>query len=204
MFDPQIIGIEQIITRAGTFETVHISDSTDRGDKTDYWISPDVPGQILKIEYTGADGQSSFYSEIIMVWDDRIPLIKEEEIVDALIFNSGETYSEGAIEEPVFLFPGDEYYGSVEEGGTSYYMFYVDGKSSVNIEVNGLQGLAEILFYNEDFTYEEWISSAEGDYLNIEYDDAPEGTYLYFSINDVIDQWSEGESYYINIYQKYK
>jgi hypothetical protein len=59
--DPEILGEELVQTGTGQFMTVHVRDRYDDeyGSGADYWISPDVPGQVVKIEYSG-QGQPSY------------------------------------------------------------------------------------------------------------------------------------------------
>ncbi len=48
-FAPEIVGTEVIAVPAGKFEAVHVRDTAaPDGTQADYWLSPDVPGGILK------------------------------------------------------------------------------------------------------------------------------------------------------------
>jgi hypothetical protein len=62
---PEIIGEELVDAGSGQFMTVHVRDRFDDeyGSGADYWISPDVPGNIVKIVYSGP-GQTSYVVEL--------------------------------------------------------------------------------------------------------------------------------------------
>jgi hypothetical protein len=72
---PRIVGEELIETVAGRFMTVHVHDAYDDEDlsSADFWISPDVPGNIVRIRYN-SPGQPAYVVELLELTTGNTPV----------------------------------------------------------------------------------------------------------------------------------
>ncbi len=207
---PDIIGEEIVETPAGKFMTVLVRDFRSETMWVDYWLSPDVPGGIVRTSFTDNNGAETSVSELLEIRGSVKHIISE----DDLIFLDTQSYedisgsmepgfSEGSSESPIQIYPDEIHYGSVGDGEISYYKFYIDRRSDLFIEVDGLEGEAELLYYGTDGEYYDWFVSSQGSSLNIEDYMVSDGETVYFSVNDITDEYSVGEHFSINIYQSY-
>ncbi len=79
--NPIAVGEETVLTAAGQFTAVHIRDRGKQvGSLDDYWISPDVPGRIVKIEHRNPDGSIDII-ELTGITEDNISQIMSSEAV---------------------------------------------------------------------------------------------------------------------------
>ncbi|GAG13300.1 unnamed protein product, partial [marine sediment metagenome] len=92
---------------------------------------------------------------------------------------------------------------SVGPERTSYYSVTADRQSDIFIEVSDLAGDAELYYYGQDGTYQDWITASQGSTLDVQDYLVTGGTTLYFSIIDYRDEYGEGEGYTINVYQQF-
>ncbi|MEA1911697.1 MAG: hypothetical protein U9N32_08520, partial [Spirochaetota bacterium] len=109
--------------------------------------------------------------------------------------------SEGSMEFPILISPYEEYYGSVSDEGISYYKFTNTKRADLFIEVFGFEGYAELVYFGNDSKFENWSTRSEGGMLNVEDYMVLPGETVYFSVNDIIDEYSVGEHYTIYIDQ---
>jgi len=81
--EPSIVGEELIEVAAGKFIAVHVRDTYDDeyGTIVDYWISPDVPGNIVKIVYS-SPGLDSYIVELQVLTVGNTSVIEISEIVE--------------------------------------------------------------------------------------------------------------------------
>jgi len=71
---PVLAGRERITTEGASFRAFHIRDTLPEEDLVvDYWISPEVPGQLVKIVYTTSLGDTLSSVEIAKVKTDSVP-----------------------------------------------------------------------------------------------------------------------------------
>jgi len=208
--DPDIIGEEIVETPAGKFMTVLVRDLLTETEWVDYWLSPDVPGGIVKTSFTGNGESETHVTELVEIRDSVKQIINKDDLIlldtrsyDDIPGNMEPGFSEGSPESAVLLYPEEIYYGSVGDGEVSYYKYNVDRRSDLFIEVEGLEGYAELLYYGTNSDFYDWISGSEGSQLNIEDYMASGGETVYFSINDITDEYSVGEHFSINVYQSY-
>ncbi len=209
--NPGIIGEELIETPAGKFMTVLVRDQVTETEWVDYWLSPDVPGGIVRTSYTSNGAPEGYVTELVELRSSAEHEILEEDLFpldtgdyyDDIPGNMEPGFSEGSPDSAVLLYPREIYYGSVGDGEVSYYKYYVDRRSDLFIEVEGLEGEAELLYYRFDSEYSDWVTGSQGFSLNIEHYMVNGGETVYFSINDITDEYSVGEHYSINIYQSY-
>lgn len=209
--NPEIIGEEIVETHAGKFITVLVRDSYSDTEWVNYWLSPDVPGGIVRISFIRDGVLESNVTELIELSDSVESRIPEDNVFPMVIGNYDNDIpgrlepgvSDGSSQSPILLYPEEIYYGSVGDGEISYYKFNVDRRSDLFIEVEGLEGEAELIYYGEDSKYYDWTVSSQGSSLNIEDYMADGGETVYFSVNDIADEYSIGEYYSINVYQSY-
>ena len=209
--NPEIIGEEILETPAGKFMTVLVRDSYSDTEWVNYWLSPDVPGGIVRISFIRDGVLESNVTELIELSDLVEPRIPEDNVFPMVTGNYDNDIpgsmepgvSDGSSESPILIYPEEIYYGSVGDGEISYYKFNVDRRSDLFIEVEGLEGEAELIYYGEDRNYYDWTVSSQGSSLNIEDYMIDGGKTIYFSVNDITDEYSIGEHYSINVYQSY-
>ncbi len=198
---PEIVGEQKIDVQAGTFKAVHIRDISTQKNRivADYWISRDVPGNIVKIVYRNAEQDGEYVVELAKISKSNKAVIKESDITMRDEFVKIISASEGSRDNPVSLIIGEPHIGSVGPSETSYYQFAVDRRADIYIEATGLTGEAEMVYYDRDLTFEEWRTTSEGSTLNIEDYFVDSGTTLYFTIVDKENENSYGENYTITI-----
>jgi hypothetical protein len=198
---PEIVGEEKIDVQAGTFKAFHIRDISAQRNKIDidYWISRDVPGNIVKIVYSSAEKDGDYIVELVKISQNNKAVIKESDITRRDEFIKIISTSEGSRDGPIRLIIGEPHNGSVGPSGTSYYQFTVERRADIYIEATGLADEAELIYYDRDLTFEEWRTSSEGSTLNIEDYFVDSGTTLYFTIVEKEDENSYGENYTITI-----
>ena len=209
--NPEIIGEEIIETPAGEFLTVLVRDFLSETMWVNYWLSPDVPGGIVRTSFTDDSGSETTVTELVKIEESVKQIIPEDNLIslsaggysDDIQGNMEPGVSEGNTESPILLYPGEIYYGSVGDGDVSYYKFNIDRRSDLFIEVESLEGEAELLYYGYDSNYYDWSVSSQGPSLNIEDYMVDGGETVYFSINDITDEYSIGEHYNIAVYQNY-
>jgi hypothetical protein len=209
--NPSIIKEEIIETSGGKFMTVRVRDLLSENQYVDYWLSPDVPGGMVKILYTDANGTVVSDIELTEIKKYITPRIENDEVISLgsdgsynnSYSNSEPAYSEGSIENPILIYPEEIYYGSVGDEDISYYKFNVDRRSDLFIEVEGSEGIAELFYFGNDIEYFDWSTSSQGNSLNIEDYMIDGNSTVYFSVNDIADEYSVGEHYSINVYQNY-
>jgi hypothetical protein len=153
---PVNLGLETIETEAGRFKAVHFHDHFKGNGEADYWINLKVPGSLLKIVYRDAEGNKVSEIELIQI-DKRSTLkILENEIRIQPPYDrgvpglDGVAHSEGSVSNPVEIRAGEKYYGSVGEGGTSYYSINVDDVSELRILVKNIHGYVLLHNYEGD------------------------------------------------------
>lgn len=207
---PGIIGEEIVETPAGKFMTVLVRDFRSETMWVDYWLSPDVPGGIVRTSSTYNGGAERSVSELVQIRKYVKQIIGQDDLVfldtglhEDIPGSMEPGFSEGSSESPIRINPDEIHLGSVGDGGISYYKFEVDRRSDLVIEVEGLEGEAELFYYGEDSNYYDWTVSSHGSFLNIEDYMIDGGGTAYFTINDIPDEYSIGEHYNINIYQSY-
>lgn len=207
----EIIGEEIIETSAGKFMTVLVRDSYSDTEWVNYWLTPDVSGGIVRISFISDGVLETNVTELIALPDLVEPRISEDNLFTMITGNYDTDipgnmepgFSEGTPVSPIHISPDEMYYGSVGDGEISYYKFEVDRRSDLFIEVEGFEGEAELIYYGLDSEFYDWTVSSQGSSLNIE-DYMVEGKKtIFFSINDITDEYSIGEHYNINIYQSY-
>ena len=210
--NPIIVGEELVETPAGRFKSVHIKDLRSDTTWVNYWLSPDVPGGIVRTSFTADGSSETAITELIKLQVSAQSIFQTKALVlpgtgndyNEIPKNMEPGYSEGSSDYPILLFPDEIYYGSVGDGETSYYKINVDRRSDIIIEFQNLAGLAELLYYGEDSSFENWSTGSEGAYaLNLEGYMIDSETCIYFSLNDIPDEYSIGEHFSINIYQNY-
>jgi hypothetical protein len=204
--DPQILGEETVEVAAGRFPAVHVQDRRgEEGEiRADYWLSPVVPGGVLKIAYSRTDGTEEWVTELSSLSQGN-----RREILEVQPPGSGGSggdqplQSEGSPGQPVEVLIGEPYDGSVGPEGTSYYSLTVDQQSDVLIEVSDFAGEAELYSYGEDSMFEDWVSASQGSTMSAEDYLVPAGTTVYFSVADYADDYGEGERYTITASQSF-
>ncbi len=203
--EPEIIGEEVIDVGAGTFKAVHVKDVLpgESGMKADYWISPDIPGNIVKIVYSNPEQNEEYITELTGISRGNVALITESEIVELGSFAETTLESEGSPDSPVKLHIGEPHYGSVGPEGTSFYKIEVERRADIVMEVSDFLGDAELIYYGTDPNFEDWLSSSQGSTLDIQAYFTEPGTTLYFTIVDYEDEYSIGETYTINVSEEF-
>ena len=204
--DPQILGEETIEVEAGRFPAVHVQDTLgDEGKyRVDYWLSPAVPGGILKMVYSNPAYGEQWVTEL-----SELTLGNTRQLLEVRTAGAGgsvpggQAQSEGSPGQPVEVFIGEPHYGAVGPEGTSYYALTVDRQSDISIEVSDFAGDAELYYYAEDPTFENWVTASQGSSMNVEDYLVPAGTTVYFSVVDYSDEYGEGESYTIAVSQSF-
>ncbi len=204
--NPEVQGEETVETSAGRFKAFRVRDVLTRmgNVEVDYWISPAVPGNLVKIRYRSRQNGAESSVELSQITKNNVSLIDE----DALVRRSPgqaatEAVSEGSPDDPVELTIGSPHYGSVGHGETSYYHLRASKRGDIFVEVTELKGSADLVYYGADSTYRDWLVSSEGNSPNVESYFVEAGTDLYFSVADIEDEFSVGESYTIDIRQNY-
>lgn len=205
----EIIGEEIVETPAGKFMAVLVRNLYSDTEWANYWLSPDVPGGIVRISHTINGSEETNITELI-----ELPDFVESKILDENLFsmvmgnynddipvNMEPGFSEGSIDSPVIIYPYEEYFGSVSDEGISYYKFKNTKRADLFIEVYGLEGSAELVYFGNNSTFDNWTTSSEGNSLNIEDYMVLSGETVYFSVNDKVDEYSVGEHYTIYIDQ---
>jgi hypothetical protein len=200
--DPRVVGEESVTVGAGSFPAVHVRDvlpgeqGADRVE-IDYWLSPEVPGNILRIS-TKVSGQAGAYNlELAELNSGVAPVIGEEMVAAS---GDGEApEAEGSPGEPILLLPGDYHRGRVAPEGTSYYRIDVKRRADISVEVSDLAGDAELFYYAEDASYTDWVSASSGWTLDFQHYYAEPGSSVYFSIVDYADDAGAGEFYSIQV-----
>jgi hypothetical protein len=204
--DPQVLGQEMVEVAAGRFPAVHLQDALgDEGQyRADYWLSPAVPGGILKMVYSNPGNGEEWTTELSEMTEGNTRQLLEVRAHGAGAAAPGrQAESEGSPDRPVELFVGQPHYGGVGPEDASYYALTVDRQSDITIEVSELAGDAELYYYAEDPTFENWVTSSQGSSLNVEDYLVPAGTTLYFSVVDYSDEYGEGELYTITVGQSF-
>ncbi len=207
--NPEIIREETVTTPAGKFMAVLVKDYKSETESTNYWLSPDIPGGIVKISVTDISGKESHVMELSKIISSAHSLIPGDSI-NTSSYNgtpgfdnnfSEPGYSEGSIESPVNINPHEEYYGSVSDEGTSYYKIVNNKRSDIIIEVSGQEGISELFYFGTDSKFDNWTTSSQGTALNVEDYMVGSGTTVYFTIHDVADEYSIGEHFSIYVNQ---
>ncbi len=217
--NPQIVGEEAVEVPAGAFQAVHVRDLPGSGTvQADYWLSPDVPGGILKLEM-GHPGEPPELQGVLsrLTRDNRLELTEGELTPEPPGMASGGVYvdeggeggpagpasSEGSPQDPVSLAAGDSHYGSVGPGGVSYYRIEVPRRGDITAEVSELAGDAELYFYGSDSTFQDWSNASSGSTLDFQDYLVDPGAVLYFTVVDVPEGETEGESYRIDVRESF-
>ncbi|MCD6398163.1 MAG: hypothetical protein J7L71_11555, partial [Spirochaetaceae bacterium] len=207
--NPVIVGEEPVTTPAGMFMAVHVKDYKSESENTNYWLSPDIPGGIIKISVSDTSGNESSITELSEITTLSRPVISGNSIS---IYSNNNTsgfdnnysepgYSEGTQESPVLINADEDYYGSVSDKGTSYYKIINNKRSDLFIEISGLKGIAELIYFGTDSKFDNWTTSSEGSSLNVEDYMLSSGSTVYFTVHDIADEYSVGEHYSIYINQ---
>jgi hypothetical protein len=191
--EPRIEGVEWLETLAGHFAAVHVADSGPGGE-IHYWLSPDVPGGILRI-VRGPVESAEAVAELTQITTGNRSEAPAGEI--PFDMDGGPPESEGSPQAPVRLAVGDYHEGSVAPGGVSYYRVSVTRRADVYVEVTGLAGDAELYDYGADATFTDWLSASGGATLDAQFYYAPAGSDLYFTINDIEEEIGPGERYLV-------
>ena len=207
--NPEIVGEEAVTTPAGKFMAVHVKDYKSESENTNYWLSPDVPGGIVKISVIDSSGNESSITELSEITTLSSPIISGTSTSTYSNNNSPGSdnnysepgYSEGTMESPILINANEDYYGSVSDKGTSYYKFFNKIRSDLFIEISGLEGVAELIYFGKDSQYDNWTTSSEGSPLNVEDYMLSPGTTVYFTVHDIADEYSIGEHYSIYVNQ---
>ena len=207
--NPVIVGEELVKTKAGEFMAVLIRDFETESNTANYWLSPDVPGGIVRVSVTDSTGEESHITELIKISKHTEAYFSGEDIIpyssygsfDEDVISAEPGSSEGSVDSPVSVYPYEEHYGSVGDEGISYYKYTNTKRADLFIEVYGFEGSAELIYFGNDSTFENWTTSSEGSSLNIEDYMVLPGETVYFSVNDIIDEYSIGEYYTIFINQ---
>jgi hypothetical protein len=200
--DPEIIGEEWIEIGAGRFRAVHISDSfTEEMETTvDYWISPDVPGMILKILYSSPATEERYVIELREITQDNQPLIAEKDLVRRDGGAEGGIDSEGSPGSPVEIYIDRVHSGKTAPDSTSYYKITTRRRADINISIYDSRGDAELFYYGADPTYYSWRTSSSGTSMDVQDYFVEGGTALYFTVVNFADTSSaSGENYTIMI-----
>jgi len=204
---PELAGQEEVEVEAGGFSALHIVDRLEWGIRMDYWVSPEVPGGIVRIHETQGEEDPRVIAELTAVEQAGPSAFAEAEVIPidayAFVFSeegpAGDHESEGSVEEPVPV--EDIHYGSVGSQDSSYYSYTVSRRSDLYIEVTELARRAELTYYGGDETFAEWVSGSTGTQLYAEDYYLGEGATVYFSVTSFADLASEGLGYTIIIYE---
>jgi hypothetical protein len=180
---PAVVGEELIEAEAGKFMAVHVADTYDDEYATgaDYWISPDVPGGIIRIIYS-SPGQTPYVVELDKITTGNNSIFREFGSSDKKGDSANRIYSEGSAAEPMELFAGDTHIGTAGHGQTSYYRFIAEQRADYYIDLNAISGVVEIFYYGEDPTYRSIRRSEHGPHPVIEAFFVDPGTALHFSV----------------------
>jgi hypothetical protein len=200
---PVIVGEEWVETPAGRMAAVHVSDAAGPGGELHYWLSPDVPGGVLMVSHSSPPSGQALVELLAITVSNRSGVPPGEVVSDAVGPGSDagpEPVSEGTADEPVSLVVGDYHEGSVGSGEVSYYRLSVSRRADVYVEVSGFTGEAELYEYGGDATFTNWISASGGGTLGAQFYYARAGSELYFTVNDIEDDVSEGERYVISVW----
>ena len=204
--DLKNIGIEIVEAGGKKLEAVHyqkaVSDAEGSGT-LDVWYTPEIPHGLVRIMMN-----KKTVAEITGWISGAERLITEDSPHELPAYSTGnnnevhgtaDTYSEGTAEDPVKLDTEEVWEGSVEPEGKSYYFFEVPSRGDIRCTVSGFSGLAELYYYGDDYTYSNWITGSEGGELDFQEYAAEKGDLVYFTVNDIRDNYSEGENYFIDI-----
>ncbi len=205
---PEVLGEEPVDVGAGSYVAVHIRDHT-AGQMVDYWISPDVPGQILKIEFKDAEGKMAYITELLEITSGAQSQIDEGKLIpkpsfENIVEQEQKNYErEGIPEAPVEIVLDEPYFGSVGLEGSSYYSITVERQGDLYIEVSDHSGDAELIYYGKDALFKDWTTSSQGATMNVEDYLVEAGSTVYFTIVDHADEYSYGEVYTISARQEF-
>jgi len=184
---PLVIGEEMIDVQAGQFLTVHVRDTYDDeyGTGADYWISPDVPGNIVRIVYS-SPGQEPYIIELQELTVGNTSVIVADEVAEGL-HDVGD--SEGSPSEPKIIAIGEPHVGWVAPGGTSYYRLTAERRADIYISIEVFGGDAELNFYGADPTFYNVRNTSSGGELFAEEYFVQPGTDLFFTVvNSSVDE----------------
>lgn len=95
------------------------------------------------------------------------------------------------------------FYETVGPEGTSFYSVYVDRQSDITIKVSEHLGNAELIFYAQDETYQDWTTSSQGYTMDIQAYFVELESTLYFAFVEYADEYSEGEGYTVTVTQSF-
>jgi hypothetical protein len=200
--DPEIIGEEMIDIGSGRFRAVHISDifAEEMESRVDYWISPDVPGMILKILYSSPAREERYVIELREITQDNKTLIAEKDLVERGMGVEGRIVSEGSPGIPIEIYIDRAHSGKVAPESTSYYKVTTRRRADINIAVYDIEGDAELFYYGADPTYYSWSSSSRGTTMDVQDYFVEQGTELYFTVVNYADESStSGKNYTVMI-----
>ncbi len=200
--DPEIIGEEMVEIPAGRFQAVHVSDTFAEEMETsvDYWISPDVPGMILKILYSSPASEERYVIELREITKDNRPLITENELVENGMGAGDRIASEGSPGIPIEIYIDRAHLGKVAPESTSYYKVTTRRRADITISIYDFEGDAELFYYGADPTYYNWRSSSSGSTMDVQDYFVEQGTELYFTVVNYADRSAaRGENYTIMI-----
>ncbi|MCK5674928.1 MAG: hypothetical protein KAH95_16225, partial [Spirochaetales bacterium] len=79
--NPVIIGEELINTPAGEFMSVLVKDFQSESTVTNYWLSPDVPGGIIRISITDSTDGESHVTELLQITNKTESYFSGEDII---------------------------------------------------------------------------------------------------------------------------
>jgi hypothetical protein len=192
--DPIVVEVEPVEVGAGVLEAVHISDSTEEG-AVDYWLTPDVPGGIAKIEYRGDDSELIYSIEMAKITRGNTSRVDQRMLVSDDLLE--ERISEGSPEAPVELVAGVSHFGSVGADGTSYYRVRVSRRADVSIEVSELSGGAELIYFGTDESYQDWRVSSQGFSPDVSDYYVDPGTEIHFTVVEADEESEDGLTYTI-------
>ena len=191
---PEILGEELIETGAGQFMSVHVRDAyeDEYGTDVDYWISPGMPGSIVRIVYS-SPGQPSYVVDLQELTTGNAPVLSKAGVVQ------GRGGSEGSPSKPVEVSIETPHPGHVGKGGTSYYRVRTNKRADLHIAVTGLRGQAELFSFGGDPAFHTWYASSSGSELSLDEYFVEPCMELYFTVVDLEDGGGEGERYTVTV-----
>ena len=201
-------GVETVEAGGRKIEAVHYQSSVAEGGGSgtlDVWYNPDLPHGIVRIILN-----KKTVAEITGWIEGAERKITEDSPHELPAYSTGnnknnekqlssEAYSEGTVQNPVKLNTEEVWEGSVEPEGISYYFFEVPSRGDITCTVSGFSGLAELYYFGSDSSFSNWKTGSEGGELDFQEYAAEKGDLLYFTVNDLSDNYSKGESFYIDI-----
>jgi len=100
------------------------------------------------------------------------------------------------------LSAGETHDGTVAPGGTSYYTVHILDRTDVVIRVTEHTAEAELVYYGTD-RFGDWVSSSQGEVMDVQDYFVDPGATLYFAVRDYGTAPPDGQTYKVDVLLTY-